>query len=96
MYITFYTAGKPGLQLKNKTQPKDLSFIEKEIQKKVDKFRYELNQELLSILSKEREKEDQREFSIARTPNPSERNKLESQYEKEREEASAKIYQFNQ
>ena len=66
------------------------------IQKKVEKFKFELNQELLNILSNEREKEDQRECRLVEEQNSEERKRLQTLFENERSVASSKIYAFNQ
>ena len=74
---------------------KDSNFIEKEISRKVDQYRLSLNQELLIILSEERQKEDNRERTLAEVEDDEERNKLEKLFGLERNQASYKIVNFN-
>lgn len=69
---------------------------EKDIAKKLDEFRLKLNQNLLKLLSEERQKEDERERVLAVTTDSGERKKLEKYFGYERAQASTKIVKFNE
>jgi hypothetical protein len=69
---------------------------EKEIEKKINEYRLKLNQNLLKLLSEERQKEDERERILAVTNDPAERKKLEQYFGYERAQASNKVVKFNE
>jgi hypothetical protein len=69
---------------------------EKEIVKRVDEYRLKLNQNLLKILSDERQKEDDRERMLQLAKNNDERHKLEKYFGSERATATTKILKFNE
>jgi len=61
----------------------------------MDEYRFNLNQELLKILTEEREKEENRERTLA-TAKREEREKLEKHFGIERATASDKILKYNE
>jgi hypothetical protein len=76
-------------------KPKINTLNEKEIQNKFKEYRFKLNNELLAILSEERQKEEERERIISSITNKTEREKLEYNYGLERAQASNRIVLMN-
>jgi hypothetical protein len=79
-------------------QEKPLKFpplSDKEITKKLKELRFRLNNELLGILSEERQKEEERERIIASISNKTDRDKMEYNYGLERAKASSRIVHLN-
>jgi hypothetical protein len=67
-----------------------------EINQKVEEYKLKLNQNLLSKLADERQKEDNREKALNNASNPDERSKLEKLFGNERAEASNRIVKYNE
>lgn len=70
--------------------------FEKEIIQNINDFRYKLNQELLSILTDEKNKEELREKALISCINKKERQNLEKLFGVERAQAAQKINNFNE
>lgn len=68
---------------------------EKDILKKVEDYRLKLNEDLLALLSDERQKDENREKTIKENNNFDSRKKLEKAYGIERAQASFKIIKLN-
>ena len=62
----------------------------------MDEYRFNLNQELLKVLTEEREKEENRERVLAKTSKKDEREKYEKLFGIERASASDKILKYNE
>ncbi len=67
-----------------------------EIVAKIEEFKMKQNQILLTKLSEERQKEDDREKAINNAKDSAERSKLETQFGIERAQASARIVRYNE
>jgi len=93
--VIFYNKVIGSKQSQKKSQPKDISNSQKDLQKKMVEYRYNLNQELLKILAEEREKEDNREKVLAKA-NREEKEKYEKIFGIERANASDRILKFNE
>lgn len=68
---------------------------EKDILKKVEDYRLKLNEDLLALLSDERQKDENREKTVKETLDFDTRKRLEKAYGIERAQASYKIINFN-
>ena len=77
--------------IKSSTNPSKL----KDIMKKIHNYRLSLNQELLKILTEEREKEKKREIIVGNCAKEDDKLRLEKLFAIERAVASNKIINFN-
>jgi len=69
--------------------------MEKQILKKVDEYRLELNSELLQLLAEERQIEEQREYNLKQIISEIEKKNLNNIYGRERSVTSKKIISLN-
>ena len=70
--------------------------IEKDIIKQIEEFRYKLNEELLTMLTDEKQKEENRERLLISCQDKRERNKLENLFGIERAQAANKINLYSE
>jgi hypothetical protein len=78
------------------SKPASKQLLENEILHNINEFRYRLNQELLSMLSEEKIKEENREKALISCNNKKERQNMERMFGVERAQAAQKINQFNE
>jgi len=74
---------------------KEEILMEKQILKKVDEYRLELNSELLQLLAEERKIEEQREYNLKQIISEIEKKNLNNIYGRERSITSKKIISLN-
>jgi hypothetical protein len=80
-----------GKQSQKKSQPKDQTLTEKEIQKKVEDYKQKLNAELSRIITEEKSKEAERNKMYDLEQDPEVKKKLEMQISNERTQSSHKV-----
>ena len=70
--------------------------FDREIIKQIEDFRYKLNEELLTMLTVEKQKEENREHALISCHEKKERKKLEKLFGMERAQAANKINLFSE
>ncbi len=78
-------------QSQKKSQPKDQTLTEKEIQKKVEDYKQKLNAELSIIIAEEKSKEEERNKLYDMEKDTEVKKKLEIQISNERTQSSHKV-----
>ena len=87
---------KQSKQSQKKSQPKDKNLNEKDVDKKVEDYKQTLNQELLKLLSVEKEREIERKALYEKAEGEEAKKKVEADMKEERNKAAEHVMKLNE